>query len=361
LDILKRIAELIPFLEPYPIWVKFFVGGWTLATAALLLALVFAPRKEQTVEPFHLVGRVLSTNADAVPTAIIELSVAEFREEATTDSEGYFGIDATRPKNTVNGRIRISATGYRTYDRVVQLRVDSTDLGIFTLQPDGARRENDDDPAAQLQRRQQALLEPPRDVLDKYTSQLDGTNAGAVKLLSEATATANSRFLQVRGEGRYFSFLRRTHENGQGSDIKFEDGKFSTGFAGLDYGYFLNVGDVPFQDLAAATSEPPSWLSPSKADAWRFMWSYVPPNVTVEVRRAQREARSRVVGRTVVAENAAAVPGSCFLLRSITFNDSDLLVAIRAERLTNDGSMVLVWRILKTFDTPVATGPEPEI
>ena len=362
LDLLKRLSEVIPFLEPYPGWTKMLVGGWVLLSAVLLLSLLFAPRKTQQVEPFRLSGRVVSATGAPIPAAAVELSLAGAVLDTVTDSEGYFGIEAARPATIAGGRIRIAAAGHRSYDRVIQVQSDSRDLGSFTLQSDSVSQATaSEDPAVVLERRQQQVLEFPPEVAGQYKEIINSGNAGVTKLLSDASVAANRAALQLQGEGRYYSFLRRTHEYGYGSDIKFENGNFSTGFAGLDYGYFLNVGDVPFAELARATDRPPSSLPQAKRAAWDFMWTYSPPKVTIEVRRAQRDARNRVVENVSIAERAAAVPGNSYLLRSINFDTSDLLVALRAERLTSDGSIVVVWKILKTFDTPVASGPEPQI
>jgi hypothetical protein len=45
----------------------------------------------------------------------------------------------------------------------------------------------------------------------------------------------------LRGGGSYYSVLRKSHEYGWGSELKLEQGTLRTGFAGLDFGYFLNT------------------------------------------------------------------------------------------------------------------------
>jgi hypothetical protein len=358
-EFLKRFGEFIPFLEPYPPWVKGVVAAWILFTAVMFVCLLFFRGRSQEPTPFHLSGRVVTAGAGPVSAAIVDLTGSGISATATTDSEGYFGIDAARPAGTLRGRIRIAATGYRSYDRILEVQPSSSDLGSFTLTPDAVP--GMEDPEVQIQRRQQALLEVPQDITNRYASVLSNGNAGVIKLLSEQAVEANRAALKIRGEGQYYSFTRRTHEYGHGSDIKLENGNLSTGFAGLDYGYFLNVGNISFEDLARASLSPPPGLPSAKFVAWNHMWVYTPPTVTVDVRRAQREARSKVFGGVSIAERAAAVAGTSYLLRSINYNASDLLVAIRVERLTPDGSAVLAWKILNTFDTPVATGPEPEL
>lgn len=43
-DFVKLIQSLIPFLDPYPFWVKAFLSAWVIGTAILLLCLLFVPR-----------------------------------------------------------------------------------------------------------------------------------------------------------------------------------------------------------------------------------------------------------------------------------------------------------------------------
>ncbi len=360
MDVLKRVSELIPFLEPYPNWVKALVSVWAFLTTALLLSLVLAQQQKQRSQVVIL-GRVITASGTPVSAASIELTLSAAPTRTLTDSEGHFRVVTKGEALGVPGWIRIAASGYRTYERVVQPRSDAPDLGVFTLATDSTgSADKPVDPAVQVELRERALLVPPQDILDKYSAELKLENFGVVKLLSERAVEANRAILRTRGEGTYFSFVRRTHEYGYGSDVALRNGQLSVGFAGLDFGHLLNVGSISKEQFLEIAEQPPTWLPTSKHEAWRFMWDHRPPTVTKEVRQAQRESRDRTIGGVPVSSRAAAVPNTSFLLRSISYNTSDVLVAIRLERLAEDGSLVFVWRILKVLDTPVATGPEPE-
>ena len=55
----------------------------------------------------------------------------------------------------------------------------------------------------------------------------------------------NQKSITLRGGGAFYSFSRLTHEYGGGSDLALDQGQFWVGFAGTDYGFFTNLGDVP--------------------------------------------------------------------------------------------------------------------
>jgi len=48
-DFLQFFESLIPFLHPYPSWVKIFVAIWIIASAILIIALLFVPRSQRGV------------------------------------------------------------------------------------------------------------------------------------------------------------------------------------------------------------------------------------------------------------------------------------------------------------------------
>jgi hypothetical protein len=127
----------------------------------------------------------------------------------------------------------------------------------------------------------------------------------------------------------------------------------------MDFGYFLKLGAIDFKDLAVAQAAPPSWLPRKRHAAWNYLWTYEPPTITAVARQHQREAWEKSVEGVPIPEEVAATPGTAYLLRSINYRESDNLVALKVVSIDRDGSVILIWKLLATFDTPVATGPEP--
>ena len=114
--------------------------------------------------------------------------------------------------------------------------------------------------------------------------------------------------IEMRGGGAYFSFTRRSHEYGYGSDLELDHNRFMVGFAGADYGMRIRLGDVPLDSI------------PEDDPRLIYMASYKPPS---NEQRARSEHRDFVKGREVdgfmYQRSVAARANSTYLLRSINY------------------------------------------
>ncbi|GEM_PF-1316446 len=170
-------------------------------------------------------------------------------------------------------------------------------------------------------------------------------DTGLIKLLPREVfdwRTYNTKKqINVRGGGAYFSFFYRSHEYGYGSDLELDHNLLSVGFAGADYGFLTNLGDVSLNNL------------PDDDPRVAFMKSYQTarndPDARCEFKRfsAGVEIDGAMYKRSLPVE-----VNSTYLLRSITYGRSDLLVAFRVTRQAPDGSVILAWRILQEFRRP---------
>ena len=121
----------------------------------------------------------------------------------------------------------------------------------------------------------------------------------------------------------------------------------------------MELGDVPIQDLGVVTVDPPSWLPTKSYKAWQHIWNYTPPSELANIRLEQRAYSKGVPFDGVsLSDRKAAIEGQSFLLRSLQIDASDVLVAVRVDERLEDGAFVLVWKILKTYETPIAIGPD---
>lgn len=161
---------------------------------------------------------------------------------------------------------------------------------------------------------------------------------GLIRLLPREKYT---KLLTLSGGGGYYSFARSTHEYGYGSDIALESGMLSVGFAGADYGMLFNLGDLP---LDQATAE---------HRAVRALLDYTPPTKETDVRKMQQQVWQGIELSGMNFKNrSSARVGNTYVVRSISFERSDLLVAFRLLREDTDGSFILAFKVLKKFSTP---------
>jgi hypothetical protein len=152
------------------------------------------------------------------------------------------------------------------------------------------------------------------------------------------------RRLGIRGGGSYYSFTRNTHEYGRGTQIGLEQEQIKSSFAGADYGLIANLGDRPLDSLTLEEDT---------------------VNALVSYERAKDEPRARAeyqrfvygdkIGETIYKTTLPAKVNNTYLLRGIHYSDSDVVVAFRVVRKDTDGSLVLAWRLLKTYPKPELT------
>ncbi len=191
------------------------------------------------------------------------------------------------------------------------------------------------------------FLSPSEEDLNAHAAFLSQPNTGLIRLLPREVydVWANkpkTKALTVRGGGAYYSFARLTHEYGYGSDIQLSNGNLSVGFAGADYGMLLNLGDVGLDEV---TLEHPragfiSTYNPSQQE----------PKARLEAR--QFGGKGLAVDDVEYRDRVPAKINNTYLLRSIGYSTSDVLVAFRVLRQDSDGSVVLAWKLLKKYPVP---------
>ena len=181
------------------------------------------------------------------------------------------------------------------------------------------------------------LLPPSAEDLASFAGFLSQPQTGLIRLLPRETYDGH---LTIRGGGAYYSFARLTHEYGYGSDIGLEQGYLSVGFAGADFGFLASLGNM---SIDGVTLDDP---------AVQYLASFAAPTNLSDARVQQQRAGAgfsigsyRYIDRMNAAQNT-------YVLRSVCYGRSDLLVAFRVTRFDTDGSMILVWKLLRSFPVP---------
>jgi hypothetical protein len=214
---------------------------------------------------------------------------------------------------------------------------------------------------ADMQGKLLTVPDPDRRRCDEFLKKLD---TGVIMLLPRGMYET---VVDLRGGGAYYSFVLKTHEYGHGSDIELSsEGRLTCGFAGRDYGYFLPLGDVAPDDLASlVAAAPPAKVNlPAGAGgaaggewSWQEMWSDTPVDSS-RVRNVESRNFAKVPG--VDGRGVSAGAGKSFLLRSVSPSRSDVLVAFRILDEFDDGSIVLAWKLLKSYGAHEEPGREQQ-
>ncbi len=187
----------------------------------------------------------------------------------------------------------------------------------------------------QIKAREAVLLAPPEEDRKAYSEFLAQPRTGIIRLLPRERWMNK---LSTTGDGAFYSFVLLRHEYGRGSDIMLDSGRFQVGFAGTDFGFLVNLGDVPLENVSPET------------EGVRTLAAFQPPQAEPEARRQQRRAGEGFKdGGRSYSNRMAAVVNNTYALRSVSYDRSDVRVAFRVVRVDDDGSVILLWKLLENF------------
>jgi hypothetical protein len=199
---------------------------------------------------------------------------------------------------------------------------------------------------AELQMLEVHFLSPSQEDYSAYAEFLRQPDTGLIRLLprevyESETYQKNKKTITMRGGGSYYSFSRLTHEYGFGSDIGLEQGHLKVGFAGTDYGMITNLGDLPLEGISP------------EHPRLNFLAEYKAPTEEPQARmESRRFATGTVIDDVLYKSHLPVMVNNTYLLRSIDYGASDLLVALRVIRKDTDGSIIIAWRLLKKNPRP---------
>ena len=185
-----------------------------------------------------------------------------------------------------------------------------------------------------------ALAPSARDFTD-HEAFLKQPKTGLIRLLPREVYDREPGPIKIRGGGAYYSFFFISHDYGYGSDIGLERNRLSTGFAGADFGMLTNLGEVSLAEIVPDDSRV------------TFLKNYSPPTKLSEARTEQgRASDGFLIAGMTYGRSLPLKVGSTYLIRSIVYDTSDVLVAFTVTRKDTDGSSIIVWKLLKKFQTP---------
>lgn len=198
---------------------------------------------------------------------------------------------------------------------------------------------------AELLKLETALLLPVEGDKTSNAEFLRLPDTGLIRLLPRekydpVITMGNKITPMVRGGGAYYSFAHMTHEYGN-SDIGLEDGWLSTGFVGASYGIMTSLGNIPLDKITL------------DAPAFQFLATHTPPNDEPKARIEQTKwSKGETLAGTTYSRRLRLSANTTYLLRSVDYFSSDVLVAFRVVRIDTDGSAIILWKLLKKYSVP---------
>jgi hypothetical protein len=149
----------------------------------------------------------------------------------------------------------------------------------------------------------------------------------------------NSLF--IREGGAYYSFTNLSHIYDRPSQIGFEQNYLSAGFAGANYGFMTDLGEISLADVG------------EKTKGFNFLIEYQPPAHILDARIEQEKSRGFDFEGTNFKNRLPAIVGHNYLLRAVTYDEADVMVAFKVQRKDADGSLIIFWKLIKQFDKPI--------
>ena len=189
------------------------------------------------------------------------------------------------------------------------------------------------------------LLAPTAQDISENAAFLQLRDRGLIKLLPREIFDWGTyeipKRVKVRGGGAYYSFFYISHDNVYGADIELDHNFISLDFKAPDYGMLMEVGHLPLTDLSAD--------DPRTA----FIAAYKPASSRADALCEIKRLRNGLeMNGSLYKLSLPVKVNSTYLLRSINYGRSDLLVGFRVTRQDRDGSVIIAWRLLKQYWRP---------
>src|SRR5262245_10352968 len=94
--------------------------------------------------------------------------------------------------------------------------------------------------------KQKLLLAPSKEDQENDEELFEQPVTGLIRLLPRDRYKGKPA---IKGGGAYYSFTRLAHEYGNGSDIELDQGRFSVGFVEYDFGFLVDLGETPLEEI----------------------------------------------------------------------------------------------------------------
>jgi hypothetical protein len=183
-------------------------------------------------------------------------------------------------------------------------------------------------------RLEQSILQPDKEDLIAANKE----NARVFRILPREKY--DQGFFKIRGGGAYYSFINESHDYNLIPQISLEQNYLSVGFYGASYGFLTDLGETNLAEIN------------DKTKGVNFLTNYQPPDELPKARIEQIKARGFEWENISYKNRLPMVVGHSYLLRAISFDEADVLVAFKIHHQDTDGSLIIFWTLLENFKKP---------
>jgi hypothetical protein len=172
-------------------------------------------------------------------------------------------------------------------------------------------------------------------------SEAEAQGAEAFKILPRGMLDYEKNELQVRGGGAYYSFVKKSHDYDETPQIELQQNYLSVAFYGANYGFIADLGKTPLIDVSRENK------------STDFLFNYAPKKYEAEAREEYRRiGKGFESGGLNYNQRQTAIVGHTYILRAISYDEADTLIAFQIYRKEADGSLIIFWKLLENFEKP---------
>lgn len=180
--------------------------------------------------------------------------------------------------------------------------------------------------------------------------QAEQENLQVFKLLPRGMFDSENNDLKMRGGGAYYSFTKKSHSYNKIPQIELQQNNLSVGFYGANYGLIADLGNSPLSSVDEKTAE------------IILLLNYQPRQIRSEVEAEHRNLHQGLkISDTIYKKWFPASVGNTYVLRAISFDEADTLVAFKIHREDADGGLIIFWKPLEEFEVPTLLKPRPVV
>ncbi len=209
---------------------------------------------------------------------------------------------------------------------------------IQELQTLGSKVESMRSRLEKMETRQEELEEEILAASDSDLAEAGKENASAFRIFPRGLLDDK---ISIRGGAAYYSFTSKTHDYNETPQIELQNGDFSVGFYGANFGFISDAGEITLSKITEQNKNV------------NFLINYRPPTSESEARNEyQKAGKGFDANGANYKKQVSAIVGHTYILRAVSFDEADTLVAFKVYRKDTDGSLIIFWKNIENFETP---------